>query len=119
MSYSRRARIDDKMSREEQEDLALHNANKGMSLNSIAELLDLTVYMVEKYIQGQKRERLNLLIKSNILMTIRKRLDLIFWLYDFTLVGCLPARVSYSLFYKHKKRVTQREKITKNVFFLP
>lgn len=52
-------------------------------------------------------------------MTIRKRLDLIFWLYDFTLVGCLPARVSYSLFYKHKKRVTQREKITKNVFFLP
>lgn len=56
MSYSRRARIDDKMSREEQEDLALHNANKGMSLNSIAELLDLTVYMVEKYIhRAEKR----------------------------------------------------------------
>lgn len=51
-------------------------------------------------------------------MTIRKRLDLIFWLYDFALAGYGLLGFP-SLFYQHEKCVNQREKITKNVFFLP
>lgn len=50
MSYSRRARIDNVMSREAQQDLAMTNADAGISIAAIAEMMDLSPESTKEFI---------------------------------------------------------------------
>ena len=52
MAYSRRDRINDTMSREDQEDLAYTNAKAGISVAAIADMLDLTHNKTKDYIHS-------------------------------------------------------------------
>lgn len=60
MAYSRRDRINDTMSREDQEDLAYTNAKAGISVAAIADMLDLTHNKTKDYIHaGEVRATAN------------------------------------------------------------
>lgn len=68
MAYSRRDRINDTMSREDQEDLAYTNAKAGISVAAIADMMDLTPNKVKDYIHAgevrameEKRSKLRVL----------------------------------------------------------
>lgn len=52
MAYSRRDRINDKMSREAQEDAAYMNSKAGFSVSAIADMMDLTPNKVKDYIHA-------------------------------------------------------------------
>ena len=57
MPYSRRARTDAAMSREAQEDLALHNWEAGVSINAIADMLALSPEKTKEFISNAKIRR--------------------------------------------------------------
>ena len=68
MAYSRRDRINDIMSREDQENLAYTNAKAGISVAAIADMMDLTPNKVKDYIHAgevrameEKRSKLRVL----------------------------------------------------------
>ena len=68
MAYSRRDRINDTMSREDQGDLAYTNAKAGISVAAIADMMDLTPNKVKDYIHAgevrameEKRSKLRVL----------------------------------------------------------
>ena len=68
MAYSRRDRINDTMSREDQEDLAYTNAKDGISVAAIDDMLDLTHNKTKDYIHaGEVRATANKPPKLHVL----------------------------------------------------